>query len=354
MQEVNLSGVDLNLLPALDALLRRRNVSHAAADVGLSQPAMSRALSRLRYVLGDPLLVRGAGSFVLTPRAMRLAPVVASALAEIAGVYRQQAFDPAKAQTVIRIAASDYQTIMLAPAIMARLAEQAPGIDLRIQPYSFDIAQRIESGALDLAFATGTTPLPPGAQSEVVSQYELALVMRRGHPGARRTWRIEDYAAYDHVAIALTGDGKSDLDALLAAASVRRRIALVTPHFMAAVATVSRTDLVTTIARDFAERFSDQFGLVLKEPPFEETLFQLTLVWSHVRRNDPLLAWVRGVIRDAARSVQPTEGNKVSVPGRRQKNQQTQAGLPNSPKLQTVPVYGETKPSGRDVVRFRK
>jgi DNA-binding transcriptional LysR family regulator len=300
MQNTNLAGVDLNLLPALDALLRRRNVSHAAADVGLSQPAMSRALSRLRDVLGDPLLVRGAGGFVLTPRAMRLAPIVASALVEIAGVYDEQAFDPAKAQTIIRIAASDYQTIMLAPAIMARLSAQAPGIDIRMQPYSADMAQRIESGALDLAFATRTTPLPPGAQSEVVGQYDLALVMRRSHPRARRVWRIEDYAAYDHVAIALTGDGQSDLDALLAASGLRRRIALVTPHFMAAVATVSQTDLVTTIARDFAEMFADQFDLVLKEPPFEATHFQMTLVWSHVRRNDPVLEWVRGIIRDVA------------------------------------------------------
>lgn len=303
MREVNLSGVDLNLLPALDALLRRRNVSRAATDVGLSQPAMSRALGRIRDALGDPLLVRGPGGFALTPRAISLAPVVASALREIAGIYNEQAFDPKRMKAVVRIAASDHQTIMLAPAIMARLAEEAPGLDLRMQPYSVDTAQRVQSGSLDFAFATDSTPLPAGAQSEAVGSYELALVLRRGHPGAGQPWRIEDYAAYDHVAVTLTGDGQSDLDALLASAGVKRRIALETPHFMAAVATVSRTDLVTTIARDFAERFAKEFDLILMEPPFEVRRFQLNLVWSHVRKNDPLLAWLRSVIKDEANGV---------------------------------------------------
>ena len=115
MREVNLAGVDLNLLPALEALLRRKNVSRAALDVGLSQPAMSRALARLREALADPLLVRGPGGFALTPRGMGLAPKVAAALGEIAGVYRDEEFDPRQARAVLKIAASDFQTVTLAP-----------------------------------------------------------------------------------------------------------------------------------------------------------------------------------------------------------------------------------------------
>ncbi|MBI3439194.1 MAG: LysR family transcriptional regulator, partial [Proteobacteria bacterium] len=291
MREVNLAAVDLNLLPALDALLQRRNVSRAAADVGLSQPAMSRALARLRDVLGDPLLVRGAGGFALTPRALRLVPKVVVALEEIRGVYRDPQFDPRHAKAVLRVACSDFQTVLIAPALMARLAQEAPGVDVRMEAYSRDVARRIDSGALDLAFATSTTPLPPGAQSQVIGNHELALVMRRRHPAARRAWTIGDYAKFDHVAIALTGDGQSELDAGLARAGVRRRIALVTPHFMAAVATVAKTDLVTTIARSFASRFAADFDLVLKRPPLEAKTFEMTLVWSHVRSSDPLLAW---------------------------------------------------------------
>eukprot|EP01037_Dinobryon_pediforme_P030705 gene30705-34890_t len=239
MQEINIAGLDLNLLPPLGALLRRRNVTRAAVDVGLSQPAMSRALSRLRDLIGDPLLVRGGGGLQLTPRAAALLPKVEAALNDVRALFHEPAFDPAAERRVIRMAASDAQTVLLAPAIMARLAREAPGLSLRMESYGPDLVSRLERGDIDLAFALSTTPLPPGALSEPVSDDRLALVMRRGHPAADRDWVLADYAAYDHVVVALTGDGQSDTDALLAAGGVPRRIALVTPHFTAAVAAVA-------------------------------------------------------------------------------------------------------------------
>lgn len=303
MREVNLAGVDLNLLPALEALLRRRNVTHAAADVGLSQPAMSRALARLRAVLDDPLLVRAGGGLTLTPRAQALVPRLSAALGEVKGLFVEPVFDPGAVQRTVRIAATDTQTILLAPAIMARLAREAPGIDLRMEPHGPTLAARMESGEIDLAFAVASTPLPPGAMSEPLGGDELAVVVRRGHPAANRPWTFADYAAFDHVGVAILGDGQSELDTLLAAQGVRRRLALVTPHFMAALAVVARTDLATTMSRAFAGRFAETFGLILKDPPFDETHMRLTLVWSHVRAADPLLAWLRGVIAEVAAEV---------------------------------------------------
>lgn len=298
MREVNLSSLDLNLLPALEALLRRRNVTQAAADVGLSQPAMSRALGRLRDVLDDPLLVRASTGYVLSPRAQALAPSLALALDEVKGLFRGPAFDAAAERRVFRMAATDTHTILLAPPIMARLAREAPGVDLRMESYGPDIVTKMERGDLDLAFALADTPLPPGAASEPLFQDQLALVLRRGHPAARRNWTAADYAAYDHVGIAIFGDGQSELDAWLAAEGVRRRMALVTPHFMAALAAVARTDLVTTVSRAFAERFAPMFDLVLLEPPFVDTRMLTTLVWSLIRTADPGLAWFRGLVRE--------------------------------------------------------
>ena len=308
MREVNLSGLDLNLLPPLDALLRRRNVTHAAADVGLSQPAMSRALSRLRVLLDDPLLVRGRGGFVLTPLAQRLAPRVVIALGELKGLFETPMFDPAVVRRTIRIAASDTQTILLAPGIMARLSREAPGVDLRMEAYGRDLIARMEDGTLDFAFALATTPLPVGAMSEPAAADRLALVMRRDHPAARQRWTLADYGRFDHVGIAILGDGQSELDARLAAAGVSRRISLVTPHFMAALATVAATDMITTLSHGFARRFAEAFDLVLLPPPFAETELRLTLVWSHVRNNDPLLTWFRAIVRDVAQQV--FENNK--------------------------------------------
>ena len=297
MHQVNLSSVDLNLLPALEALLRRRNVTHAASDVGLSQPAMSRALSRLRALLDDPLLVRGHNGLVLTPRAQSLVPRLATAIGDLKGLFRDQTFDPATEQRTIRIAASDTQTVLLAPPLMARLSREAPGVDLRFEPYGPDLVRRMENNALDFAFALSTTDLPLGAVSMPLAHDRLALVMRRGHPLAARTWLIDDYG------VAILDDGRSELDGLLAAAGVRRRVALVTPHFTAALAAVAATDMVTTISEAFARRFADVFDIIVRPPPFANTDLMMTLIWSHVRASDPTLVWFRELLRETAERV---------------------------------------------------
>ncbi len=299
MHDVHLSSVDLNLLPALEALLRRRNVSAAAVDVGLSQPAMSRALARLREVLGDVLLIRApGGGYALSPRAEALSVQLAGALDQVKAVFQPPVFDPAVVERTIRILGLDTHAILLAPALMARLAKEAPGINIRIENYGPDMVQRMETGQLDLAFAIATTPLPPGAQSEPYGVDRLALVMRKDHPMAKKKWTVEDYGRWDQVGISILGDAGSDMDAQLARFGVQRRLALVTPTFIGAVAAVAQTDMVTTIGRVFAERFADQFGLVLKEPPLPVVNLETTIVWSRVRGSDPVLAWLRGVIRE--------------------------------------------------------
>lgn len=313
MREVNLAGVDLNLLPALEALLKRRNVSHAAEDVGLSQPAMSRALGRLREVLGDTLLVRvPGGGYALTPRAEALSSQLIATLDHVKAVFREPSFDPARVQRTIRIAGIDTHTIMLAPALMARLAKEAPGIDIRFENYGPDLVERVETGRIDLAFATASTPLPPGARSETYAFDKLALVLRKGHPMAKKKWTIEDYGKVLHVGISILGDAGSELDAQLAKVGVHRRMALVTPHFIAALAAVGGTDMATTMSRVFAGRFAEGFGLVLKEPPLPILDLELTLVWSHLRAADPVLAWVRGVMKGVAKETMDLTGSRVS------------------------------------------
>jgi DNA-binding transcriptional LysR family regulator len=300
MREVNIAGLDLNLVPALDALLRRRNVTRAAGDVGLSQPAMSRALARLRELQGDPLLVRTRGGYALTPRAQAIQPQLADAIASLRGVFQPQGFDPGEVERTVRLAGADTHTVLILPGVMAKLAGEAPGVDVRLEAYRPDTPERLESGELDLAFGLSGTPLPAGAYSEVVGEDRLALVLRKDHPAADRAWTIEDYGAWRHVGVALTGDGKSEIDALLAAHGVSRRIALVTPHFMAALVAVAATDMVTTISAALARRFAPTLGLKLISPPFAETSLQTTMICSHVRASDPLLAWFRALVRDVA------------------------------------------------------
>ena len=184
MREVNLAAIDLNLLPPLEALLRRRNVTRAAADAGLSQPAMSRALGRLRDLLGDPLLVRQGGGFVLTPFAEALVPQLSTALGGLQGLFSRPVFDPRGETRTIRMVASDIHTVLLIPPMMARLALEAPGVSLRIEAYSPDLPTRMLRGEVDLTFAVTGAPLPPGAVSAPIGRDRLVLAMRRGHSAA--------------------------------------------------------------------------------------------------------------------------------------------------------------------------
>jgi len=300
MREVNLSGLDLNLLPALDALLRRRHVTQAAADVGLSQPAMSRALARLRALFGDDLLVRGSGGLVLTPRAHELAPRVAAWMEGGRGLFRAADFDPTSLDRTLRIAAADAHTVGILPLLLARVRREAPGLHIRVESYGADMIRRLEDGSLDLAFAIAGTPLPPGAAAFPLAEDRLALVMRRGHPAAKRTWTLADYGRVDHVVIAIFGDGLSDIDARLALGGVTRRIVLATPHFMAALAAVAQSDCVTTLSRALAARFAKTFDLMLKTPPFGDAPFTATLVTSAARARDPAIVWFSGLARVAA------------------------------------------------------
>jgi DNA-binding transcriptional LysR family regulator len=303
MRKVNLHSLDLNLLPPLEALLRLRNVTLAAEEVGMSQPAMSRALARLRDVLGDALLVRTAQGFALTVRARELQPQLAPALEGIGALYRVEEFSPRTASRVVRIAASDAQTVLVLPLILRRLERDAPQVSVQVSGYARDTVARMVSGDLDFAFATSTTPLPPGAASMVLAQDRLALVMRKGHPAEHRRIVIGDYQGFDHATISLLNDNRSDLDAALAAQGVRRRIAMTTPHFMAALTAVSATDMVTTVSRALAQRFAETLRLTLREPPIENADLTLTLVWSQLRAGDRFLEWMRDVIRDAALQV---------------------------------------------------
>jgi len=304
MQQLNLSSVDLRLLPALDALLRRRHVTRAAEDVGLSQPAMSHVLARLRHALGDDLLVRGPSGLVLTSRAEEMAPQVAAILDAAKAIYRPLPFEPSKVRRTLHLVGCDWHSILIAPDLMKRIREQAPGIELSIESYTQDTFKRLAEGAVDLVFFNTHTPLPPGAVSTMVGEDRYALVMRNGHPAARQKWTLADYAKWDNVVVSLTGDGMSDIDALLAKAGITRRVGLSTPHFMGCLAIVSATDMIATTSLLFAARHATAFGLVVRQPPFNERRFMNTLIGSASRTNDPVIRWFCALFKDVYEALQ--------------------------------------------------
>jgi DNA-binding transcriptional LysR family regulator len=310
MHEVNLNGLDLNLLPPLEALLRRRNVTLAAADTGMSQPAMSRALGRLRTIFDDPLLLRGAKGLVLTPKALEISITLRPALEQLKLVFHAPDFDPKTAQRTIRFASSDLHNTLIFPTLLRNLSDHAPGLDISCEPYGPDLISRMAGGDIDFAFALETSPLPTGAQSLYLAQDELALVMRRNHPLATHDWTLSDYGEVPHILIRLLNDGVNDLDALLAVQGIKRRTLWSTPHFLAALAAVSATDAVTTLSRAFATRFADQFDLILHRPPIDNPSLGIVLVMAKARDHDPLMAWVADQVKRAAIEVYAVSGRR--------------------------------------------
>ena len=300
MREVNLAGVDLNLLPALEALIRRRNVTRAGEDVGLSQPAMSRALARLRALLDDPILVKTASGLAPSARAQALLPQLGLALDRLGEALRPGGFDAALMERTFCLASTDVHSLLLGPPLLAGLRTSAPRAGLRFVPLGADVRERVDSGEIDIVFSISSAPLPPGALSEPLAQDRVALVTRRGARRGKGPWTMEEYAARDHVTVSIFGDRQSDIDAELAKAGLVRRIAFTTPHFLGALAAVGSTDCVTTLSAALARRFADAFHLELHEAPLRAPAFETTMVYSAARANDPGLAFLRARLREAA------------------------------------------------------
>jgi DNA-binding transcriptional LysR family regulator len=303
MREVNLAGVDLNLLPALEALIRRRNVTLAGRDVGLSQPAMSRALARLRALLGDPILVKAPGGLAPSARAEALLPLLAASLDRLDDVLRPQAFAAEALDRTFRIAATDVHALLLGPPLLAAMRNQAPRANLSLLPVGLDVRERIQNGDIDLAFALANTPLPPGAHSEPLARDPLALVARRDAFPEKKTWALAEYAAANHATVTIFGDRMSEIDTELAETGLVRRIVFTSPHFLATLAAVASSDCVTVLSATLARRFADSLGLALYEPPLRQKALMVTTVVTATRASDPGLVWLRERLREAARKA---------------------------------------------------
>lgn len=305
MRVANVRGLDLNLLGLLDLLLAHRSVTRAATAANLSQPAMSRALGRLRAMFDDPLLIRGSAGLVLTPRAAALQEQLGSILRDVSALVRQEAFDPTRWAGRITIAATDHQTILLLPSLMARLARDAPGLDVRVVPFVASLLPQLQDGTIDLSFSVASEPLPRGILSELLYDDEFVTLLRRGHPAAD-DWTLQRFAALDHVLVTILGEGRGVFDDELERRGLKRRLRLTLPHFYAAMAVVARSELVVTLPRSLASRYLDAFDLVALAPPVPLAPFTVVAIWPEALDAEPSSAWLRAVVREEAAGLGDT------------------------------------------------
>lgn len=291
--ELNLRQIDLNLLVALHALLDERSVTGAADRLGLSQPAMSRMLARLRLVFDDPLLVRMGREMVPTPRAQAVAGPLRHLLAEAKELIRPDHFDPAAVADTVRIMASDAATEAVAAPWAAAVTADAPGLRFDIVPLTVDVETALARGTVDFAIDVFPDPAESCRVRHVFVD-RFACVVRAGHPILAEGLTPEAYAALDHIAVTETGAFLTVLEPDLARLGVRRSIKFYTTSMAMAPFVASQTDWIATVPSARARRSVKRFGVEMLPLPYPVRDFPLSVLWHERTDASPLHRWMLG------------------------------------------------------------
>ena len=304
IHHINLAGIDLNLLVVFDALIAEGSVTRAGERVGLSQPATSNALARLRRLTGDDLFIRTAAGLQPTPRALTLAQQLSPALRQIQGALLEDStFDPATSDRVFAIGMSDYVEFTLLPRLMQQLQAVAPGINLQIRSGDrqalFDL---LDNGSIDIA--CGLFPeAVPWHHEQALFQDTYVCAARHDHPSLRETLSFDDYIALPHLLVSIKEDRLGRVDNLLAQQGLKRQVALSIPHFLAAPFALAQTDLIATLACRVALGFSQIQVLKLLPLPFELEGFTVAMRWHRSSQNSPANQWLRSLITGVAQAL---------------------------------------------------
>ena len=286
-------GIDLNLLAAFDALMNERNVTRAATQVGVSQPAMSAALSRLRKLLGDPLFLRSADGLLPTPRARELAEPISQALRQLeATLVRKPEFVPGEAKLTVNLGLSDYPAFVLLPSLLEALAEQAPGISINVHAFSDrdHAVDLLDAGAIDAAIGV---PRP-------VLRDEFVTIIASKHPAARRAMNMKTYLSLPHALASPEGQRHGLVDQALAQQGRQRTLALTLPQMFALPAVVARTGMTATVMKRVALNSPAGRELALFPPPVALPEIVFHLIWHRRSDGHPAQQWLRTLIESVA------------------------------------------------------
>jgi len=302
MRQNDYPRFDLNLLAVFDALMQERHVGRAGERLGLTQPAVSHALGRLRALVGDRLFVKHARGVMPTPRAEALAQSIGPALAALrASLGMEPDFHPATARRTIAIGSSDHIEISLLPAVMARLRSEAPHIDVRFRAVTpDDVAQAMRRREIDLAIG----PLiasPESVVSTPLFSDRLVLVARKGHPDFTAPLTIAAFADLPQLLVSQRGDAAGIIDEALRELGLKRRIALTVPHFFAAPFLIEATDLVVLLPERLAHALRHAATTEIHACPIELTPWVVGVALPQESASDPCLAWFVALLADVTR-----------------------------------------------------
>jgi DNA-binding transcriptional LysR family regulator len=300
-----LAQLDLNLLTVVRALDETRSVTRAAAALGLSQPAVSHALARLRSALGDPMFVRTPAGMVLTPRAEALAPAVREVLARVEReILRGEAFEPSTLARTFRVRTTDFVEALLAPALVERLRLAAPQSSLSFVPTELRLPKEaLASGACDLAIAGAYREVPDGFYQQRLFVDRFACAVRADHPrlGGRRKVTLDAYCREPHVLIAPGGELRGVIDRALDRAGRTRRVVVGTSGFLSGALVAARTEGVITAPSRLLALVAETIPIRRFAPPLPLSDVKVVQVWHARNHEDPAHRWFRDGVSELLR-----------------------------------------------------
>jgi DNA-binding transcriptional LysR family regulator len=300
---MDIGDLDLKLLVAFEAMLSARNVTVAAESIGLSQPAMSTALGKLRKVLGDPLFVRTSQGMEPTPFALELAEPIRSALHLLRQTLnRDKHFDAATSTRTFRIVMTDIGERVFLPTLLERLSTVAPHVSVRtIQLPVKEMREALEAGEMDLA--VGFIPdLTSGYYQQRLFTRSYVCIARTNHPEIGDTLSLEQYLAASHAIVSSPGTGHDVVEHMLRTLGYQRRIALHVTHFLAIPLIVANTDLLVTIPTMLAESYLPAGNIKILTPPLKMPDYAIRQYWHERFHEDPANKWLRELFYDMFRA----------------------------------------------------
>jgi len=289
----DISKLDLNLLVTLDTLLAERNVTHAARRLNLSQPAISTRLTRLRDLLGDPLLLPAQRGMIPTERALELQEPLHTALEGVRRVVAENSpFDPSTITATIAIAASDYVQYAILIPLLDVLRRDAPGIKVAWRTIDTSMLDtQMARGDVSLALSTPETA-PETLRMRKIYREEYVAIARCDHPAIGRSLDLDSFCALDHVIVSPEGGGfEGPADDALAALGRNRHVALSAPGFLVVPEIVARSDMIALVPSRVAQGRTGQIRMF--DPPMPVTGFDMALIWHDRTTTHPLHRWLR-------------------------------------------------------------
>jgi len=298
-----MESIDLGILVSLDALLQEGSVTGAARRVGLSTPAMSHALARIRERLGDPILVRSGRGMLLTPRALALKPQVHSVVTDARRTLEpERPFVASELSRTFVVHATDYVLTILGTTVDRILREEAPKVCVRFVPNTPDDPALLRDQGSDLAVGI-YGELPQEMRNRQLLTDRFVCVVRREHPATGKRFTLDQFVSLPHIQVAPRGKPGGYLDDVLRERGLSRTVARAVPYFVTALQLAAEMDYVLTISERLAKRFAEPLSLTLLEVPVKLRPYALSLVWHPRMDGDPAHRFLREVFLRAAREA---------------------------------------------------